>query len=94
MGTCDLLDMYTLLPSLRPEGKKGVHIKQITSAHVTAIKCSSCHLESHTEALAVTGTLVVTLLSTECVPPQSVCWYEHDGVIWDGCPYVLACEAC
>ena len=39
MGTRDLPDMYALSPRACGPRALGIHIRQITRAHVTTIKC-------------------------------------------------------
>ena len=40
MGTRDLPDMYALSPRACGPRALGIHIRQITRAHVTTIKCN------------------------------------------------------
>ena len=42
MGTRDLPDMYALSPRACGPRALGIHIRQITRAHVTTIKCTLC----------------------------------------------------
>ena len=44
MGTRDLPDMYALSPRACGPQALGIHIRQITHAHVTTIKCKCAHL--------------------------------------------------